>query len=381
MFGRFLLAAATVLLLLSMSGRARAHKPSDAYLILDASESVLHFRIDLALRDLDPVIGLDENHDGNLAWSEVEARRAVLAAYVQSHLGLASDHGPCPLAAKPPLELVGHTDGTYAVLHFDAACAARPSSLRVEYGLFFDRDALHRGLLRITTGGTDTTTAIFSESTRVQMFNLVGAERTAGFWAAVREGIVHIAQGADHLLFVLALLLPSVIRRKEGAWEPVDSFRPALLDVARIVTAFTIAHSITLSLAALDVLRLPSRFVETSIALSVVAAALANLSATFVGERWLAAFALGLLHGFGFSAVLADLGLARGGLVKTLVGFNLGVEIGQLAFVSLVFPVAFALRRSRSYVPFVLRAGSIGIALVAISWAVERGFDVVLLAR
>ena len=112
-------------------------------------------------------------------------------------------------------------------------------------------------------------------------------------------------------------------------------FRPAFWDVCRIVTSFTVAHSITLSLAALGIVALPSRLVESAIAASVVVAALNNLRPWSQGRRWVVAFGFGLIHGFGFASVLADLGLPRDTLVLALVGFNLGVECGQLAIVAL----------------------------------------------
>jgi hypothetical protein len=367
---------------------ASAHKPSDAYVSIDASSAVLQVRVDVALRDLQPVLGLDADGDGALSWREVDGRSSDLVAYVVERFTLATESAPCPLAPSPGsrLELVGHTDGTYAVLRFDARCPTTPRTLRVQYRLLFDRDALHRGLVRVVGAGPPKTAIFSAESTSAAIALEPGAS-SGNFLTAIREGVIHIAEGTDHLLFVLALLLPSVLRRAPGSaagsssgpfgsWVPVADFRTALLDVLRIVTAFTIAHSITLSLAALDVVRLPSRLVETSIALSVVVAAANNIRPFLGAERWFAAFALGLLHGFGFSAVLADLGLARAELAQTLVGFNCGVEIGQLAFVSLVFPIAFALRRSRVYVPVALRGASAIIAAVALVWAIERAFDV-----
>ena len=183
----------------------------------------------------------------------------------------------------------------------------------------------------------------------------------------------HIASGIDHLLFLLALLLPAVLRRERGAWLPVTTFRAALVEVAKIVTAFTVAHSVTLSLSALDILRLPARFIEPAIAASVVVAALQNLVRP-ASDRWWVAFVLGLLHGFGFSAVLVDLGLPRRDLVVTLFGFNVGVELGQLAVVAVFLPVAFWCRVSPYYRHVGLTLGSVAIALVASVWFMQRLF-------
>ena len=208
-----------------------------------------------------------------------------------------------------------------------------------------------------------------------------------GFVPFVREGIHHIATGYDHLLFLAALLLPAVLRRAPGGWEPVTSLRSATGHVMQVVTAFTLAHSSTLALAALGVARPPTRLIESAIAASVVYAALLNLrrgdpaAASTTPSRHAAArrvampLAFGLVHGFGFANALGELGLTGSALVAPLVGFNLGVEAGQLVAVAVFLPVAFVLRRTTFYRHGVVPVGSVGIALVAMAWLVDRAFD------
>ena len=159
----------------------------------------------------------------------------------------------------------------------------------------------------------------------------------------------------------------------------MSRFGVAFCDVLRIVTAFTVAHSITLSLAVLGLVTLPSRLVESAIAASVVAAALNNIWPLVRGRRWMVAFLFGLVHGFGFASVLADLGLPQGALAVALLGFNVGVELGQLAIVAVFLPLAYALRRSWFYRRAVLVGGSLLIALLAAVWLVERVFELKLL--
>ncbi len=142
------------------------------------------------------------------------------------------------------------------------------------------------------------------------------------------------------------------------------------------MTAFTIAHSITLSLAALSIVVLPSRWVESAIALSVVLAALNNVFPVVANGRWIAAFGFGLLHGFGFAGALHDLGLPAGSLALSLAGFNLGVEVGQLAIVLLFLPLAFALRSTWTYRRLLVGGGSLAIAAIASVWLVDRAFEV-----
>ena len=194
-----------------------------------------------------------------------------------------------------------------------------------------------------------------------------------------REGVWHIWIGYDHILFLLSLLLPAVLRREAGHWQAIAGFRPAFWEACKIVTAFTVAHSITLSLAVLGIVSLPSRLVESAIAASVVLVALNNLYPILRAHLWWVAFAFGLVHGLGFASVLIDLGLPGGALLTALVGFNLGVEVGQVVIVGVFLPLAFWMRHSWFYQRLVLGFGSLLIALVASVWLLERSLDLNLL--
>ena len=162
---------------------------------------------------------------------------------------------------------------------------------------------------------------------------------------------------------------------KDGRWVPVSGFRDAFVTVLKVVTAFTIAHSITLSLASLKFVSLPSKWVEAVIALSVLLAALNNLYPVVRNKIWLVAFGFGLVHGFGFANVLADLALPSGTLVLALLSFNVGVELGQVVIVLAVFPLIFLLREKGVYRPLVMALGSTAIGLVATAWVVDRVWE------
>jgi hypothetical protein len=368
-----LLAVSTAGLLVAFP--AFAHKPSDSYLTLAVSGARVHGRWDVALRDLDNLIDLDADGNGEVTWDEVRARQSAIAALALGHLALSADDATCPTAARG-LRVASHSDGAYAVVDFDADCPHAPRTLAVTYSLFFDVDPQHRGIVRIDDGA-GTRTAIFSPREPTQRFETTTVRRLPQWLAAVRLGIEHIFAGVDHLCFLIALLLPSVlVRTDRGTWAPVPRLRPALTDVLKIVTSFTVAHSITLTLSALEVLRLPSRLVESGIAASVVVAAVNNVVPILAEDRWAAAFALGLLHGFGFSATLMDLGLPRENLALTLFGFNVGVEIGQLAVVAAFVPLAYLARRTWAYRRVGLVGGSLAIAGVAGVWLVERALAV-----
>jgi len=365
------------LLLALAAAPAAAHKPSDSYLALKVDGAEIEGQWDIALRDLDFAVGLDANADGEITWGEVKARQPDIAAYALARLALRSETAACPARATGQL-LDDHSDGTYAVLRFVATCSGAIAELEVDYRLLFDLDPQHRGLLRLEHAGA-TRTAVFSPERGGQRFAVAELSGWRELLDYAREGVWHIWVGFDHILFLLSLLLPAVLKYANGRWEAVDALAPALWDVFKIVTAFTVAHSITLGLATLDVVTLPSRLVESAIAASVVLAALNNLFPVIRRGRWAVAFCFGLVHGFGFAAVLNDLGLPQGALALALVGFNLGVEAGQLAIVAVFLPVAFLLSRTAFYRRAILVGGSALVVLAAGIWLAERAFDVSLL--
>ena len=376
---------------LCAAAAAQAHKPSDSYLTLKVDGISISGQWDIALRDLDFALGLDANGDGGITWGEVRARHNDIAAYAAARLAITGDGQRCTLQTGAQ-QVDSHTDGAYTVIPLRVTCpsppadAKLPAQLGLQYTLFADLDPQHRGLLNLrTTEGTRT--AVLGPQASQQSFAL-GAAEPGSTWSQfetyVREGVWHIWIGFDHILFLLSLLLPAVgvwlARPNQPVrWQPAERFSQAGFDVLRVVTAFTVAHSITLSLATLGWVSLPSRLVESLIAASVVLAALNNVWPLFHGKRWWVAFGFGLVHGFGFATVLADLGLPPDALALALVGFNVGVELGQLAIVAVFLPLAFWLRRSTFYRRGVLIGGSLLISLLAAVWLVERAFDLKLL--
>jgi len=370
-FGIWRLALVLVLSLWSVF--AHSHKPSDSYLALSVQSDGLTGQWDIALRDLDFAIGLDADGNGEITWGEVKARHREIAAYAMARLAIAADGTACPTTVTEHL-VDNHSDGAYAVMRFTAACPLSPKELQLTYRLFSDIDPQHKGLLRLEAGGA-TRTAVFSPDAAHQTFALARSSTWGQLLDYLATGVEHIWKGYDHILFLLSLLLPAVGVPGALRWEPSERFHAAFIDALKIVTAFTTAHSTTLSLATLQVVSLPARISESAIAMSVVLAALNNVFPIVRGKRWVVAFCFGLIHGFGFASVLTDLGLPRDVLAVALVGFNLGVEAGQIAIVGMFLPLAYLLRRTRLYRDFVLTGGSCAIVAIAALWFVERAFD------
>ncbi len=389
---------------------AIAHKESDAYLSLrtdPANDHLMHGQWDIALRDLDYAIGIDSNHDGAITWGEVQARRGAIEQYAMARMEVKGDGITCDM--QPTGQKIDeHTDGAYDVILFDAVCDKNiPSKLTVVYKLMYDLDPYHRGIVTIHSGDK-IAGAVLGPSNPVASLNLREPDRWGEFKSFMTDGIWHIWTGIDHIMFLLSLLLPAVlIMRRTGSgkrgwraggavaessgalmslapstsryrWEPVASFWPACLDVIKIVSAFSLSHSITLSLAVLGYVHVPSRLVESGIALSVMVAAFNNVYPLVNKRVWLIAFAFGFIHGLGFASALTGLQLPTGAMVASLGGFSVGVEIGQEAIVLVFLPFAYLLRKTRFYQVVMLRWVSMVIIVIALGWLVQRAFDILI---
>jgi hypothetical protein len=362
------------------SETVHAHKASDAYLQVQRQGDALTVRWDIALRDLDAVLDLDANGDRRLTWGEVRQRMADIRSYALGRLNF--QEGRCKLEEALPPAVEDRIDGAYLVLQLHSVCPVG-NALAVDYRLLREVDPTHRGLLRID--GTSGPPALRSLDPSGGPVSVAwpaqgSASGPASSDAAVFvDGIHHILIGYDHVLFLVCLLLPSVLRRTPGGWEPVSTWQEAAWPMLGVVTMFTAAHSITLALAGLKLVTISPRIVEPAIAATIILAAVDNLYPVLRGRRKLFAFLFGLIHGFGFAGALGELDLPVGGFVLALLQFNLGVEAGQLLVVGAVLLGLLALRRWRHYPPVVLRGGSALAMAVAAVWLGERVFDIKVL--
>ena len=361
---RALTALLATLAVFGATTAAEAHKPSDAYLVLAAKGDGARGHLDVALRDLHDTLDLDRDGAGQITGAEVDEAFPRVEKYLTDHLTLRGGSNKCTLHFSHN-GIVPHSDGPYLRVGIDAACTG--SVTDVDYSLFFRRDPQHHGLLDAGDG-----TKIFPNE--VQTLRLAPSAAPA-FLAMVHDGIFHIWTGADHLLFLVTLLLPAVLfKGRKTADEPheTETLRSTFAGILKTVTAFTVAHSLTLAAGALGLPTPASMLVESAIAASIVLAALDNVRPIFTGRRWVVAFGLGLLHGFGFSGVLRDLGLRGPPLLKALLAFNGGVEIGQVAVLAVVVPMLFSLRRFRWYERRAVPIASLVVAMIAALWIVER---------
>ena len=399
----------------------QAHKSSDAYLFFDQQPAATTLRWDIALRDLDVVLALDADANRELTWGEIRAAWPRIDALALASLAVPGCR----------FEVLGHAleqrnDGAYAVLQLSAPCQVGSGAV-IHYSLFAEVDPTHRGIVRQTVAGAAprlrmlVPALIPAALRRVEAQAPVAAVTVAASAPTpadpasgsvpdaapaaaaavplavavapptpaaaavdshspsfIGEGVHHILTGYDHLLFLLCLLLPSVLTRQAGPpphWQAVAGWRQAVLPVAKTVTLFTLAHSVTLALAALGWVKLSPAFVEPAIAATIMLAAFDNLRPLLLRWRGWVTFGFGMIHGFGFAGVLGELQLPAAQFGWALFQFNLGLEMGQLLLVLAVVPLLFVLRRRSAYVPLVLRAGSSLALLMAGVWLVERSTD------
>lgn len=370
-------------LLLSLSlalfpGLSFGHALSGSYLTLKTDSRARHLegRWEIRIADLNDALGLDVDGDGAVTWAELDREAPRSFEYVLSHLSVQQGKANCALKRARQL-LDERSDGYYLTLEFAGACPPGHGSLAVESRLFFDRDASHRVLLKVALGSEVRSSLLSPLQPRWQAPRQASAIQTVG--AFIKEGIRHIWIGYDHIAFLILLLLPAVLVSRtgvhgddDGSWEPAARWTGVAGTVLQIVTAFTIAHSITLSLAALGFVVPPERPVEIGIAASVIVAGIVNLYPRMARRGTLLAFTFGLLHGFGFANVLRGLDLTSTSLAWPLAGFNLGVEIGQLTIVLLVLPIIYAARQSPLYLRRIVPATSIMVAVMAGAWLMQR---------
>jgi hypothetical protein len=369
-----------LLCFLILMPNAHSHQLGESYIFLDISEHTIKGRVEITTSDLGRALDLDKNSDGKINQEELDSQIDMVKSYLSERI---------KLGVNPSFYSIQYTTheiflvsfGKFAVINFIIDNLQHvPTVLDIHDAVLFDIDEEHRGLLVVeynyVTGerSREEVALIFSPKQQQQKLDLTSTFRRQGFLAFLGLGIWHIWIGIDHILFLVSLILPAVLYRQNTRWEPVPNFRPALIKVVKIVTLFTIAHTITLSLAALNIIGFPARIIESLIALSVVFAALNNVFPFFVERVWVLIFGFGLFHGFGFANVLAHLRLKGTSLVLSLFGFNLGVEIGQVAIICIVFTLFYALRLRKFY-PNILKFGSALVALIALLWFIERAFN------
>lgn len=332
---------------------ARAHATNVATADVSIGEDAVEISLSVNLFELDLVLGLDRDRSGAVDQAELDMARDQIVEYLRRRVTVSSGGIDLPFEARGFRVGRSIDDRPVAILELRFPRGTHPGALVLRCEPLAELGPDHRTLASVSRAG------------RVEQFVFQGgvpyrAEDGAG-WAHVaqflRLGVLHIFTGYDHILFLVGLLLAV----------------GGMVDVLKIVTSFTVAHSLTMSLAVLGVVQVPSRLVETGIAVSIAYVAVENLLRRGGRRRWLVSLGFGLVHGFGFANVLAEMHLPRAGLASSLVAFNTGVEIGQLAVVLAVLPALRWLRRTAAYAPVVSCTSAL-LLTAGLFWAWQRAF-------
>ncbi|HEU0035387.1 MAG TPA: HupE/UreJ family protein [Kofleriaceae bacterium] len=360
---------AVIAVLLALAAPAHAHQ-SAVKLVdieLDGARATVH--VTASPGDLTEPLGVPADAQPSLD----QAATPQTAAYVQGWLAIALPDGRACRAGAP----AAHGDGKFVVASWRIECPATISKLAIDLTKFFALDRRHEAMVRLRDGDDVSDPVIV----RAAEPRIVVARHGATLAGWIGFGMDHIYDGRDHIAFVLALLLVVMLERRAGGWA-VRAPVPALRATAVIITSFTIAHSLSLIAAALGWIALPSRLVESLIALSILYTAIEDVIRPDVAWRFVLTFAFGLVHGLGFASVLAEQlpeTNASAAVIVPLLGFNLGVELGQLTIVIVAMPVLWLVGTgvgAARYRRWVMPALASVLALLAIKWLVERALGV-----
>jgi hypothetical protein len=373
---------------------AAAHQSGNSYLRISSTEAGVSVQIDFAVRDLNGLLQIPPAQQKEIRRHELEELRDRLAALVGESLSLEVDGDPLSLTFQSQ-EVTVHNDGLYVrQTHTAAALPSNAAYLLVRYGFFNEEEKVARAFLKLNSGPLESTT-VLDPRHAVQRLPLREIALAEALWTYAREGALHIWSGPDHLLFLLCLLLPGLgLAAARGAAlssetiasnataasatsaasaSSADSgLRAVGMYALKVVTAFTLSHSITLAAAALDWITLPDKLIESAIAASIIASALLNLRGGEGRQSWKLALGFGLIHGMGFANGLRELGLSSSHFIETLVAFNLGVEFGQLVVVLVAGLLLWPVLSNERVVRLIQRWGSLGILLMACVWLGER---------
>ena len=370
------------------AGTASAHRNDESYLYLDIGDADLRGTVQMPYPDIRQVLGLELAGTADEVDAEIEANLALLQRYAadRTAIGAAGETWDVTFDGFSVLEDADVPEGGlgYAILPFvvDLEGAAVPQLIELEFTPFLEEIADRNNIGLISNyweggfiGGEANELVVFSSGSPTGVIDLSNASQWKNFRASIDLGVDHIRTGPDHIFFIFVLLLPAVLILVGRVWYPAPNFAGSLWRVFVVATMFTIAHSITFTLAGLDILPLPpARLTETVIALSIVIAALHNLRPFFGHSEWALAFVFGLFHGMGFAGFVEQLEINNTTKLVSLLGRNLGIEFGQVVIIFLALPALYILSRTRFYRPFFV-VTTVLLASISLIWVFERALD------
>jgi hypothetical protein len=369
---------ALIAIFLLPASSAFGHAKGEDYIFINIQEQAIEGEFQINIDELRDKLGIGIPDLGSAEVGILTESEETVYAYIRENFSI-SPQGDSPYPITFAGVKIGKNIEKFVSYPFRIDAESIPDKLTVRHNMFYQGDKNHRGLLLVQYNaktdknyGAEHTALIFNPNNSVQDLDLKNIPGLLKLRQMIVQGMWHIWIGIDHILFLLALILPTVLVRNGVEWRPVSRPAPAVRSLLAIVTIFTLAHSITLFLAAFNVVQVGERLVESVIALSIAMVALNNIFQWVSRGSLFTIFFLGLFHGLGFASVMGNLPFRMVDLVKMVVMFNVGVELGQIAIVVALFPILYWLRLNVRYVPVVLKGGSWLLAAVGGYWFVQR---------
>lgn len=371
-----------VLSLIGFSGRpAFGHNAPGSTVLLDFHRDGVLAELTLPLEELQVSFKQPLLAETNVLLASYET---ALSSYLVAHIQPESASGKrwtvtvqklATQLEKPPFDLI-------AQVWMQPPAGESPRQFTFNYSVINHEVMNHNAFVAVRN---DWDTAVFSgkpEPLGNILFTITSlkVDRTQGNWwqgfrSVLSVGTHHIAEGTDHLLFLLVLLLPAPLLVQGRRWRGFVGVRNSMVQLLKIVSAFTIGHSVTLLVGALGWLRLPGPLVETLIAVSIFVSALHAIRPWFAGREMYIAAGFGLIHGLAFAGSIAEYGFSPWYLAATILGFNLGIELMQLVVVAVTIPWLILLARTSYYAPVRVVGAGFG-AIASLGWIAERGLAV-----
>lgn len=348
-----------------------SHQFSTANLTMkQVSDNTHEGYLTLSVQDLQQTLSLDPNSDGALTWGEIHSSRSVINSYLNKNFHIESNQESCNIIWSESISLMDSYGETLLKLPLNINCSG---PLNLAYTAFFGTTSDHKLLVNweLTQGSVQ---AIVENPEQKISLKASSQPIWDTFVFYLYQGMIHIWIGLDHVLFIVALLLHFAWNHSRTRQNPVSNtgnnqfkLKPLIL----LITGFTIAHSITLTLTALDWISVSSKWAEVGIAISVAYSAL-NVLTHWIKRVMLMTVTFGLLHGLGFAGALSELGLSQSNQLTSILGFNLGVEIGQIVIILLAFPILWLIKKQPTLQKIIIPTIAFAIFVLGLYWVWER---------
>lgn len=361
---------------------ALAHAKGENYVWINVENDFISGRFEIRREDLKSKLGIDVDAMGESRLEGARASQSAVHDYLGAHFSISDSTGEFTLEFAD----AGLFDGDNEFIQYPYRIQALPADnkITVKSTIFLtpellSSDRLHRSVIVVeynkvagTEYGEENVALVFGPGVTEREIDLANPPVVLEWRDFLKQGLLHIAIGLDHVIFIVLILLTVVLRRESGRWVGQPGFGAVLWKALKVITTFTVAHSVTLSLAALGLVSFNTTAIEIIIALSILVLAIANLLPVSTVHGLVLIFVFGLFHGLGFASVMGDLQFRTVLMERILVLFNVGVEIGQILIAIAVLPLLYLMRNHLGYRSYVVIPVSVLSACVAGYWIVQR---------